>query len=186
LVYGDKPNYDLIKVFGCLCFAQIRSGDKFASRSRRCILIGYPFGKKSWKLYDLENHEIFESRDVKFHEENLPSKDVFVGYNESNENYLKNMRYMDANFGGQGEFRTTAGQPIPQQLTEPLDHPDSPSNPTEQGSFQPLARTAPPGLGASPGPLITGLSSRRTPFEPSSNGGFDTVDPSNSSCPPET
>ena len=117
MVYEDKPNYDLIRVFGCLCFAQIKSGDKFASRSRTCIFIGYSFGKKSWKLYDLKNHEIFESRDVKFHEENLPYKDVIVGssgenHNESNENYLENMRYMDADFGGfngQGEFRTTTG-----------------------------------------------------------------------------
>jgi len=66
LVYGENPKFDQIKVFGCLCFAQVRIGDKFASRSRRCTFIAYLFGKKSWKLYEFENHEIFESRDVKF------------------------------------------------------------------------------------------------------------------------
>jgi len=52
---------------------------------------------------------------------------------------------------------------MPQQLTEPLDHPDSPHSPIEQGIFQPLASTTPPGLGASPGLPATGLSSGRVP-----------------------
>jgi len=118
LVYGNKPDYDFIKVFGCLCFAQTRSGDKFASKSRKCIFVGYPFGKKSWKLYDLAKHEIFESRDVKFYEENLPFKEVILGSHDENhhETTVENIRYMDADFGGfngQGEFRAT-GQPMQQ------------------------------------------------------------------------
>ncbi|XP_073017921.1 uncharacterized protein [Primulina eburnea] len=43
-------------------------GDKFASRSCKFIFVGYLFGKKGWKLYDLEMHEYFVSRDVKFFE----------------------------------------------------------------------------------------------------------------------
>jgi len=34
--------------------------------------VGYPVGKKGWKLYDLESKEIFVSRDVEFCEEILP------------------------------------------------------------------------------------------------------------------
>ena len=67
----------------------------------------------------MENHEVFESRDVKLYKENLPFKDVIVGssgenHNESNDNYLEKMRYMDADFGGfneQGEFSTITGHP---------------------------------------------------------------------------
>ena len=101
LVYKNKLNHDFIKVFGCLSFAQIRSGDKFASRSRRCAFIGYYFKKKSWKLYDLENHKIFESRDVKFYEDNFLFKDdtLVSSYKESNENSLENITCMDADFG---------------------------------------------------------------------------------------
>lgn len=32
----------------------------------RCIFVGYPFRKKGWKLYDLEENESLVSRDVVF------------------------------------------------------------------------------------------------------------------------
>jgi len=73
-LFGKAPKFDNMRVFGCLCYAhhQRRDGDKFASRSRKCIFVGYPYGKKGWKLYDLESHEYFVSRDVKFYEHAFP------------------------------------------------------------------------------------------------------------------
>ena len=50
---------------------QGRGGDKLASKSRKCIFVGYPHGKNGWKLYDLEIHSFFLSRDV-FHENIFP------------------------------------------------------------------------------------------------------------------
>lgn len=47
-------------------------GDKFASRSRRCVFIGYSYNQKRWKLYDLETKKYFVSRDVKFIEHKFP------------------------------------------------------------------------------------------------------------------
>jgi len=68
--FKSLPSYDHLWVFGCLCYAykhQIPK-DKFESRSRKCIFIGYPHAKKGRKVYDLETGEVFISRDVIFDE----------------------------------------------------------------------------------------------------------------------
>lgn len=74
LVHGTSPSYDHLRVFGSLCYAhnQDRKGDKFDSRSRKCIFVGYPYGQRGWKLYDLEREVFFVSRDVKFVETEFP------------------------------------------------------------------------------------------------------------------
>ena len=74
MIFNENPSYDSIKVFGCLCFAinKMKGKDTFASRSQKCIFVGYPFGKKGWRLYDFENHEFLESRDVIFFEHIFP------------------------------------------------------------------------------------------------------------------
>ena len=77
-LYQKTPTYDLIKVFGCLCFATITQPhrDKFSPRATRCIFLGLSPGQKVFKLYDLSTHTIFVSRDVKFHEHIFPFQDT--------------------------------------------------------------------------------------------------------------
>lgn len=74
LLFGRSPVLDQIRVFGCLCYAHNLNhyGDKFASRRKRCVFLGYPYGKKGWRLYDLDKEEIFNSRDVVFQEDTFP------------------------------------------------------------------------------------------------------------------
>ena len=36
------------------------------------MFIGYPYGKKGWKVYDLETGDLFVSRDVIFDEQHFP------------------------------------------------------------------------------------------------------------------
>jgi len=73
VLYNKKPSYDHIKVFGTLCFAQnTRVKDKFTPRGRKCVFLGYPFGQKGWKVFDLETQDFFVSRDVIFHETIFP------------------------------------------------------------------------------------------------------------------
>ncbi|RVW46987.1 Retrovirus-related Pol polyprotein from transposon TNT 1-94 [Vitis vinifera] len=74
ILFGTPPSYAAIHTFGCLSFAhdQKSKGDKFASRSRKCVFLGYPFGKKGWKLFDLDTKKLFVSRDVKFFEDVFP------------------------------------------------------------------------------------------------------------------
>lgn len=72
--------YDTIRTFGCLCFAHNKDlkGDKFASKSRECIFVGYPFGQKGWKLFDLNSKKFLVSRDVKFFEDIFPFMTRFL------------------------------------------------------------------------------------------------------------
>lgn len=74
LMYGTTPSYDAVKTFGCLSFAHkaTRDKDKFGERSRKCVFVGYPYGQKGWKLFDLETEQFFVSRDVVFNEEVYP------------------------------------------------------------------------------------------------------------------
>lgn len=74
MLHGQPPSLKHLRTFGCLSYAhnQGRKGDKFASKSRRCIFVGYPHGKKGWKLFDLDKKEYFVSRDVVFVENEYP------------------------------------------------------------------------------------------------------------------
>ncbi|CAH9080033.1 unnamed protein product [Cuscuta epithymum] len=74
ILFGVPPCYKSLRVFGCLCYAfNMKSkNDKFLSRSRKCVFVGYIFGKKGWHVFDLETQEYFVSRDVKFFEQIFP------------------------------------------------------------------------------------------------------------------
>ena len=74
VLYGKTPQLGHMRVFGCLCYVhnQRHKGDKFASRSRKCVFMGYPYGKKGWRVYDLESRVFLISRDVVFCEDKFP------------------------------------------------------------------------------------------------------------------
>lgn len=58
ILFGKILDYTGLRNFGCLCYAHNMSinRDKFDSRAKKCIFIGYPPGQKAYKLYDLETH----------------------------------------------------------------------------------------------------------------------------------
>lgn len=70
ILYNKLPTYSNLRSFGCLCYSTVPNThrDKLQPSAIPCVFIDYPFGKKDYKLYDLQNKVFFVSRDVIFHE----------------------------------------------------------------------------------------------------------------------
>lgn len=73
LLYKTPPTYSYLRSFGCLCYAtNLHVTDKFQSKAVKGIFIGYPFGKKGYKVYDPQQKKCVYSRDVSFVENVFP------------------------------------------------------------------------------------------------------------------
>ncbi|KAD6454947.1 hypothetical protein E3N88_09653 [Mikania micrantha] len=74
LLYGEKPSYDHMRVFGCMAYYRNieTKGDKFEMRGKPGVFMGYPNGTKGYKIYDPNNDKIIISRDVVFAEKVFP------------------------------------------------------------------------------------------------------------------
>lgn len=68
ILFQEKPDYSLIKPFGCLAYAAniVPHKGKFDIRSIKSVFIGFDSSHKGFLLYDLDNDKVFISRDVKF------------------------------------------------------------------------------------------------------------------------
>ena len=73
-MFHKYPPYHTLRVFHCLCYAYNMNihKDKFDTSARKCIFLGYPYGQKASKAYDLHTHTTFVSRDVIFFENIFP------------------------------------------------------------------------------------------------------------------
>ena len=68
--FGKKPSLSHLRVFGCDAYMHIpkEKRSKLDNKVVKCIFIGYKYGVKGYKLWNLETKNIVYSRDVVFRE----------------------------------------------------------------------------------------------------------------------
>ena len=73
LLFGSSPSYDLLRVFGCVCFVLLQDHErnKLQSCSRLCCFLGYGIGKKGYRCYDPIRNRLRVSRHVVFWEHKM-------------------------------------------------------------------------------------------------------------------
>lgn len=73
-LYGVKPDYSMLKVFGCECYPMLRpyNQHKLDFRSAQCIFLGYSTQHRGYKCLDIQTGRIFISRHVRFYEGTFP------------------------------------------------------------------------------------------------------------------
>ncbi|GJY92005.1 retrovirus-related pol polyprotein from transposon TNT 1-94 [Tanacetum coccineum] len=91
ILYNVEPPYSHMRIFGCLCYAHIKTRDKFASRSRKCVFVVYPYGQKEPivpsvndnEYNDTEIHEEPPSQDRVRDDDELVNEDTTVHHNQT-------------------------------------------------------------------------------------------------------
>lgn len=65
---GKHPSVKHLRIFGSLAFALDKDPqkDKFDTRSKECIFLGYSTESKAYRLWSIEEQKVIVSRDVKF------------------------------------------------------------------------------------------------------------------------
>ncbi|GLT64262.1 hypothetical protein SLA2020_367660 [Shorea laevis] len=73
LLYGSPPDYQSLRVFGCVCFVLLQPHErtKLEPRSRICCFLGYGIEHKGYRCYDPIAKRLRISRHVTFWEHRL-------------------------------------------------------------------------------------------------------------------
>ncbi|KAG7559542.1 GAG-pre-integrase domain [Arabidopsis thaliana x Arabidopsis arenosa] len=77
-LFGSSPNYDKLRVFGCLCFPWLRpyTRHKLDDRSQRCVFLGYSTSQSAYYCLHRPSARIYVSRHVQFDEDTFPFQDT--------------------------------------------------------------------------------------------------------------
>ena len=72
-LFVSSPSYDLLRVFGCVCFVLLQDHErnKLQSHSRLCCFLGYRIGQKGYRCYDPISKSLRFSRHVVFWEHKM-------------------------------------------------------------------------------------------------------------------
>ena len=70
-LYGEQPNYNNLKVFGCRCFSYIKGSNKFSFKNYSCVFIGYNNLHKGYRCYHPSTRGVYISMHVVFDKKTL-------------------------------------------------------------------------------------------------------------------
>ena len=71
-LFGEQPDYNNLKVFGCRCFSYNKGNNKFSPKTYPCMFIGYNSLHKGYRCYHHFTRRVYISRHVVFNENTLP------------------------------------------------------------------------------------------------------------------
>nr|GLL29188.1 uncharacterized protein LOC109170740 [Ipomoea trifida] len=138
------PQYQNLKVFGCLAYATIVSPkSKLDARAKKCVFLGCATTTKGYKVYDLVSKELLLSRDVVFYEHIFPFQQDTVHKERIPQIILPSMNEIPIEMSDvmQPEIRTNDGNscdlgPLSEETSEPspgmANHHVNPSVNTDQ------------------------------------------------------
>ncbi|WZZ30847.1 hypothetical protein YC2023_014248 [Brassica napus] len=74
ILFGVAPNYEKLRVFGCLCFPWLRpyNAHKLQDKSQPCVFLGYSPTQSAYFCLDRTTNRIYTSRHVQFVETLFP------------------------------------------------------------------------------------------------------------------
>jgi len=73
-LFGQKPDYSSLRIFGCACWPNLRpyNRHKLQFRSKQCVFLGFSNLHKGFKCLDIPSGRVYVSRDVIFDETIFP------------------------------------------------------------------------------------------------------------------
>ncbi|XP_077242607.1 uncharacterized protein LOC143883135 [Tasmannia lanceolata] len=159
MLFHSKPNYSHLRVFGCICYAyNIHHKDKFDSRTKPGIFVGFPFAQKGYRIFDIESGKIYTSRDVRFFENIFPYANADPA--ATNPNRVIPLPILDH------ESSPPPNLPTPASPTNSSPTPNPPS-PTNSSSASTTQNPTPPSATIDTSPSPPPRRSTRTHHPPS-------------------
>lgn len=71
---GKVPNMAFLKIWGCDAYVRVKVDDKLATRSEKCVFIGYPKETRGYYFYNRHEGKMFVARDAVFLEQEFVSR----------------------------------------------------------------------------------------------------------------
>ena len=80
VLFNIKPDYNLLRTFGCLCYPYLRPyvPHKLSARSKQCIFLGYSSFHIGYRCLSLSTNRLYISRNVIFEESIYPYSPTFT------------------------------------------------------------------------------------------------------------